>query len=392
MIDKYLKKEDVQSLIKEIKRNPRYFEKEKGINDFYSDIMGSELSLYILYDALIKYKIIIDDEALFYDYIIQIDKLYKKIDNYSEIIVGINKLICYMVIRLLNIKGIEEKDNKRKIIDYIYKKYIIDGYFVHGFSTVYENSIKESGFIPEVYKNYYNNFYELKSIFSKYGYDCLIEKDFTNCCTYFTDNFIMGCFYSSMSPGYYSNLLFNRVLGKCEIENYLKLDFDGSINYLKKFMISKSFDKKDIDYVLYVVKKEWDLLFRVKKKINLLFVRRNLIDCPINKIDDYLDDDSDIFDIVDRILCSKNENIEFSDVISSADLNISSIDDYYDIPIDNINKLSINNDYLPFKKNNEVVNHEFLNAYGNVYIFLLLGSIFISFGVIIMVIMILRGM
>ena len=131
MIDKYLKKEDVQSLIKEIKRNPRYFEKEKGINDFYSDIMGSELSLYILYDALIKYKIIIDDEALFYDYIIQIDKLYKKIDNYSEIIVGINKLICYMVIRLLNIKGIEEKDNKRKIIDYIYKKYIIDGYFVN---------------------------------------------------------------------------------------------------------------------------------------------------------------------------------------------------------------------------------------------------------------------
>ena len=102
MIKKYLKREDVSNLIKEIKRNPRYYEKEK-LEDNIS--IGNELSLYILYDALLKFKIVIDDDSLFGDFIVQLDKLYKKIDNYDQIVIGINKLICYMTIKLFNIKG-----------------------------------------------------------------------------------------------------------------------------------------------------------------------------------------------------------------------------------------------------------------------------------------------
>ena len=92
MIKKYLKREDVSNLIKEIKRNPRYYEKEK-LEDNIS--IGNELSLYILYDALLKFKIVIDDDSLFGDFIVQLDKLYKKIDNYDQIVIGINKAYLY---------------------------------------------------------------------------------------------------------------------------------------------------------------------------------------------------------------------------------------------------------------------------------------------------------
>ena len=58
MIDNYLKRNDVNNLIQEIKKNPKYFDKENIDEDMYYGKIGNELSLYILYDALLKFKII----------------------------------------------------------------------------------------------------------------------------------------------------------------------------------------------------------------------------------------------------------------------------------------------------------------------------------------------
>lgn len=391
MIKKYLKREDVSNLIKEIKRNPRYYEKEK-LEDNIS--IGNELSLYILYDALLKFKIVIDDDSLFDDFIVQLDKLYKKIDNYDQIVIGINKLICYMTIKLFNIRGMDEKENKNKVIEHVYNKYILGGYYVHGFSTVYENSIKDNGFISEFYINYYQQFNDVKKIFEKYGMREIIEKDFSSNKSYFTDNFIMGCHYSAMAPMYFTNMLFNNLYGNSDgKDGYLKLDYDSCISHLKRFMSDKSFDRKDMDYVLYIVKKEWDLLFRVNKKISLMLVKRSFISFSSNNIGEYLNSNEDLYEIVDGILSSKNGNIVFDGTIEPQNIEVVSLENFYDIDVKNINRITINDkdEDLPYKNRKEIMNREFLDAYGKVYIFLVFGSLFISLGVIITIIMIIRG-
>ena len=391
MINRYLNREDVLNLIKEIKNNPRYYEKETLKDEI--DI-GNELSLYILYDALLKFKIVIDNDELLDEYIIQIEKLYKKIDSFDQIIIGINKLICYMTIKLYNIRGIDLKENRNKVIEHVYNKYILNGYFIHGFSTVYENSIKVKGFMSEFYVNYYDQFNDVKKIFEKYGCGDILKKDFSLNKTYFTDSFIMGCYYSSMAPMFFTNILFNRIFGdKLRKDNYLKLDYNACISHLKRYLVNKSFDKNDIDYILYIIKKEWDLLYRVNKKISLMVVKRNLINNSNNNIEEYLNDDGDLYDIVDGILSSKNGSVIFDGTIEAQNIEILSLDNYYDVDVKNISILTVddNDDNLPYKNRNEYLNKEFLDAYGNVYIFLIIGSIFISLGVIITIIMVIRG-
>ena len=64
----------------------------------YHDIsMSYELGLYLFYDALIKYYIVVQDESLLPDFLEQIQKLYRKLDTVEDIQMGIHKLINYEV-------------------------------------------------------------------------------------------------------------------------------------------------------------------------------------------------------------------------------------------------------------------------------------------------------
>lgn len=392
MLDNYLIRENVLRLIDELKTNPKYNNKEKNEENIYSENINNELSLYILYDALFKYKLIIDDDLLFGEFIEQIEKIYKKIDNYNQIIVGVNKLICYIASKYLKIKNINDSESKKQIISYIYDKYISNGYYIHGFSTIYEDSIKNNGFISEVYINYYRDMMKVKKIFEKYKLEDIIEKDFTINKSYFTDDFIMGCYYSMMSPGYFSNTLFNRKFCGKDIDNspYLNCDYDTSIMKLKKYMVDNFFSDEDIKYILDVFSREWEFINKVDKKISLLVVKRCLINDNFNSLDEYLNDDEDIYDIVDRILSPKNGNIVFNGVINSDDIVILSLDSFYEKKKME-DEIVINENDLPYKYNKEIINRDFLDAYGNVYIFLIFGSLFISLGVIATIIMVIRG-
>ena len=112
MLDEYFSKSSVSKIIKEIRNNERYFKKK---SDFSCDpfiCIDNEAALYIFYDALYKYKVIIDDEFLFDDYIDQVEKLYRKLDNFESIKFGINKLICSSLISKFNIKDVKLSDSR----------------------------------------------------------------------------------------------------------------------------------------------------------------------------------------------------------------------------------------------------------------------------------------
>lgn len=378
-----MKRRDVNAFLHKLREDKDYYQKDiDGFNlPFFT--ISNELSLFIFYDALIKYKIILDDDSLLDEYIEQIDKLYKKVDSFDKIEVGINQLICHMVCEKLNYVQLKDDNSKRKVIEFIYKRYIEDGYYVHGFSSVYKESILKNGFIPEDYYNYYDDFSKVNKIFSKYGVNDLIEKDFSQKKVTFTDSYILGCYYSSYSPMYFYELLCNESVYGKKIRkiSYLQDRFSSIINPLKRFISNNMFSELDKKYIIDLVKKEWDFLDKDNSSVSLLFVKRKKFESFNQNLDDYLDDSSDVYEIVDRILNYKNNNLILDNKLASDDFIIMTLPKYYERE----KNIDVDRDLK------EEIQKDFLNKYGNVSFLLLLGSMFISLGVFITIMMIIGG-
>ena len=145
----------------------------------------------------------------------------------------------------------------------------------------------------------------------------------------------------------------------------------------------------DQRFLLDLVKRQWDLLHRSEKEISLLLVKRKSIAHHSLSLDDYLKDDGDIFEVVDRLLSSKFHHVPFSKELSLNDFQIIQLNPYYEkkeeIPV-----ITPEEEFYQYKE--KEVNQEFLDVYGNASIFLLLGSLLITCGVLITIFMIMKGM
>ena len=65
---------------------------------------------------------------------------------------------------MLGEKDINKSFTKEKVLGYIYNVYIKNGYYIHGYSSVYTGVIKEEGFVTEIYNNLYPNFIKMQKI------------------------------------------------------------------------------------------------------------------------------------------------------------------------------------------------------------------------------------
>lgn len=380
MLQEYLIRDEVIRLLDEIKNNGRYFKKENNLILNHSFNVSYEVALYLFYDAIYLFKVIVDDAYLFNEYLEQIEKLYRKLDNFSDIRLGIHKLIGRMVMVKIS-QDDSSEDGKKKIISYIYDKYIKCGYYIHGFSTVYEEDIIRDGFRPEVYRNYYDRFQQVNDIFTKNHAPSVISKDFSSKNVVFTDDFIMGCYYSVFSPNYfYEFLTQSRFERRARTDHYLIGNYDALISHLKRFMSNSLFHDDDMKNVLKLVEDEKNLLNSKNKRISLLLVRRDKISSINNSFYDYYSKDEDIYEMIDGMLSSKQGNIVCNNYLSVDDFEIVSLDFSY-------------NNLKEIEKDEEekVMNKEVMDTYGSVSILLLLGSLFIVLGVIITIIIVIRG-
>ena len=386
MLDEFLKRGDVETFIKEIKTNEKYFAKRNESFPSRSFTVSSELALYIFYDALYKYRVILNDIYLFDEYLEQLELLFRKLDNFEDVMIGINKLICKMVIVKLDIKDIESKEARKQILSYIHGHYIINGYFIHGFNSSYSSTIEKDGFSPEEYENYYERFQKINEIFAKYNVIRIVDKDFTKKRVYFTDDTIMGCYYSTYAPMfYYSFLTSEDYFGKLgRQDGYLIDNYDVVISRLKRFMSNNLFSKSEQRTVLKTIDEEWNILNRSPRKVALLFVKRSkVVGSSNDKLRDYLESDKDLEEIVDRIFSSKYGDVVIDKMIRYGDYQLLLLDDFYQQ-----NSVEKEDKSVPVAKRS----FQLANSYGMASILLILGSFCITLGVIFTIIMILRGM
>lgn len=385
MIDNLLENEFVKRFILDIKTSEKYFLKKFDDIHRYPFEISKEIVLFTFYEALFKYKIIISDEEYLNDYLNDLDRLFKKIVNFQDINDGINKLICKFVASKLRIADMTTPEAREKIVTYIFNNYCVNGYLYHGFSTVYEDDLKEVGFIPGVYNNLYSKMSEVNKIYKKYN-DEAFCKDFGNYQVFFTDNFVDACYYSLYSPKYFYKYLMDTLeKSKIEKRTYLDNNFDKCFIDVKKYL-EKEFEENDRNRVKEIIKEEWNLLNSVDRKASLMVVKRNLIDeVDVSLLDKLLASDENLYELVDRLLCSKCKTIGFTNTLRKDNYDIFSID--YKDKVMEEKKIEVKEEIVEEHDEQNVIE----DVSGSVTVLMLLGSLFVSLGVIVTVVMMLRG-
>ena len=380
MFDEYFKRDDVKRLISEFQQNPKCLRKSAHEESTYGKNIHDELALYLFYDTIFKYKLIVDDMEQFPDFLLQVEKLFRKIESCDDICVGVNRLLINLVASKLDVRDCDSKEGRYKIIPYFYQHYIVDGYLMHGFSSSYEEFIKGRNFLPEQYPHNYVKMLKVKQIFEKHKMH-FIEKEFKDNTVHFTDDFVMACHYSIASPGYFFQFILNCM--KDSKAFFLK-NHSLLMSSLKRFMSNNLFSKSEQRTVLKTIDEEWNILNRSPRKVALLFVKRSkVVGSSNDKLRDYLESDKDLEEIVDRIFSSKYGDVVIDKMIRYGDYQLLLLDDFYQQ-----NSVEKEDKSVPVAKRS----FQLANSYGMASILLILGSFCITLGVIFTIIMILRGM
>ncbi len=349
---------------------------------------GVEQILFLFYDALFKYKIIIDDMDYFDDFFVQIDKLIRKIDNFSDISNGINRIIGRICAFKLGIKDVEETEAKEDVLRYIYEVYMVNGYYIHGYSSHYYGSIYDKGFVVEQYDNLYEKFKKVQEILMKRKHPSILSKDFSLKQVEFTDSLLMGCYYSVNSPMFFSKLLCRNefIDDPEEIDAYSKNDYESCLKNLYKVMTKLRLNEYEKNVFLDAFRSEWKLLDKSNSNVSLMLVPRKVFREYIFNIDLFINDNKDV-DFAESIckLLGQKNNVVVSDDIAKEDIVLLNLFGYKKFVKEEKKETLKSELEKTFITSDD--EFAFSNTYGKVSMLLLLGTMLITLGVIFTIIM-----
>lgn len=382
MLDELIGREDVAKMFVDICNSARYYDKKNSSSMGYQMYSGTEQILFLFYDALFKYKVVIEDMEYFNDFLEQVDKLMRKIDSFSEIGYGINRLIGRISAYKLGINDVDSDEAKETVLRYIYQRYIVDGYYIHGFAPHYYGSIAENGFAAEQYKNLYPKFIKVQEILKKKRHLRILNKDFSIREASFTDNFLMGCYYSVNAPMYFSKWICRNefIENPEEVDAYSMGDYDLCLKNLYKLFTKLRLNDSQRNVFLDAFKSEWKLLDKSNSGVALMLVKRrafkNFFD--IEKFVEETKDNS-FAEAVCKLLGQKN-NVVISKYIRKDDIKLVNLYGTKKfVKEEKKESLASELEKTFIRSDDEFA---FSNTYGKVSILLLLGTICITIGVI----------
>lgn len=388
MLEEIIRREDVSKLLEDICNSARYYDKKSSNSMGYQMYFGVEQILFLFYDALFKYKIIIDDMNYFNDFFEQVDKLIRKIDNFYDISNGLNRIIGRICAFKLGIKDVEDCESKEEVIRYIYDKYMVNGYYIHGFASHYYGSILEEGFIVEEYKNVYDKFLKVQEILNKKKHTKVLEKDFSEKKVDFTDSFLLGCYYSVNAPLFFSKMLCgNEFIRKQErVDDYARGDYDACLKNLFKLMNGLGLNDSQRNVFLDAFKSEWKLIDKDHSNISLMLIPRDLFRDSLIDINKFIDDNKDasFADNVCKLLGYKS-SIVVRDDIRKRHITLVNLDGYKKFVKEE--KKDTFKDELERSFITSDDEFALTNTYGKVSVLLVLGTLLITVGVILTILM-----
>lgn len=390
MLERFFKRRDVTEFIDEVISNSIYSKKKNSVYDSYEVFVDSSQALFTFFDAIYKFAIIIEDEAYFSEYIMQVRKVIKKFENFNDINEGINKIIGKICALKLGLSDREDVIARKYIVKYVYDKYIVSGYVFHGFPSIYKDDICKYGLVPDNYHHMYDKFIEINKIFERHGFYNILGKDFKVKGIYFTDSFILGCFYAFSAPMYFYRLLgYNSFdISNYDDKAYLNNDYFASFNNLSLLMRKAKLTEAEKKFVIKTCFEEWKLI-KNSTDVSILAIKRSSVGLNyLKNIDDILAKTSfcDLGNSIGKIFNYCDNEILVTEKISSNDINVISLNNYKELK--SIRDMRLND----IKNRQEAYNSDkIINAYGKVSILMILGSLLITLGVIATIVMFYKG-
>lgn len=381
MFEDILNKEDVSRILSNICNNAKYYEKKINVSDYKMN-SGVQQMLFIFYEALYKYKLIICDMKYFSDYLQQVNKLIKKIDNFKDISYGIDRIIGRICAFKLGHNKVDEDLVKEQVLRYIYDRYFINGYYIHGYSGCYYENILQEGFLVEQYNNLYSDFRMIQKVLKEKNCENLLVKDFSTREVSFTDSFMLGCYYSVNSPMYFSTFLCKNEFIDNEnmMSAYSNNDYGLCFKSLNKITNELGLDVEQKGLFTNTFYNEWKLLDKDNSKINLLLVPRLVLKEKFN-IEEFITNnrENDFFDAVCKLL-EQNENVVSSYNIRKEDILFVSLPNYKEYI--GSKKKKRKSGKIKEEFNNQDYDFSFSGRYGKVSLLMLIGILFIILGVV----------
>ena len=395
MLNKILKRADVKEFLHEVLMNERFHNKKSPLTPEGTIYGKSEYSLMFMMDALIKYSILFESDDLIDEYIAQLKRFMKKCENHRDLVEGVIRILAKMTAVTLNIdiEQIEQPENKRKILSYIYNRYITNGYLFHSFPSSYIEQVKNEGIDSLKYSYNIENFAKTKKILRSHYKKEILTKDLENT-SYITltDSPALAFHYALHSPYYLAELVaitpYMDDDKKYNRGAYYQQDFKKAKENVEQLCRDLELSDNESSVLLETFIEEWKRLDITNSHPAIAFIKRESL--HHNYLKDYRSiletcDREELIYSINKIMDSRIDVEKRYTPIMANDIKVVLLPGYREIF----------NNYEDFKEEKvvlekEVVKEEMparvnlrmevVNTYGNASILALLGILFITLG------------
>lgn len=357
----------------------------------------NQYSLLIVMDIVIKYQIIINDEAYHNIFLDKLNAITTSYQNHQDLVIKGNKIL----IDLASIKTklpLTSKENKKQLLKYIYDKYIVEGYCFHSFPSKCKKEIEENGLTGNIDVKELNDLKKINYIFEHHNYKNIISRNLKekSRAIYITDSPAMAYFYAFRSPEYMAELTslskYYKNIKDYNRNAFYEKNYDGCKSNLESLCKHLNMTVKEENTVLKTFDKRWSHLKLSESMPCIAFIKRK------DLAKDYLPNIEEIIESVDsmpleilvsKIIDSKYKIIRRYSNISSLNLSIITMPSYREIKNNKFLSKEKPKVVLNLKEEKITVNDEeeeknfnfkYAYSYGNASVLALTGLLLITLG------------
>lgn len=357
----------------------------------------NQYSLLIVMDIVIKYQIIINDEAYHNIFLDKLNAITTSYQNHQDLVIKGNKIL----IDLASIKTklpLTSKENKKQLLKYIYDKYIVEGYCFHSFPSIFKKETEENGLTGDIDIKELNDLKKISYIFEHHNYKNIISRNLKEKrrAIYITDSPAMAYFYAFRSPEYMAELTslskYYKNIKDYNRNAFYEKNYDGCKSNLESLCKHLNMTVKEENTVLKTFDKRWSHLKLSESMPCIAFIKRK------DLAKDYLPNIEEIIESVDsmpleilvsKIIDSKYKIIRRYSNISSLNLSIITMPSYREIKNNKFLSKEKPKVVLNLKEEKITVNDEeeeknfnfkYAYSYGNASVLALTGLLLITLG------------
>lgn len=357
----------------------------------------NQYSLLIVMDIVIKYQIIINDEAYHNIFLDKLNAITTSYQNHQDLGIKGNKIL----IDLASIKTklpLTSKENKKQLLKYIYDKYIVEGYCFHSFPSIFKKETEENGLTGDIDIKELNDLKKISYIFEHHNYKNIISRNLKEKrrAIYITDSPAMAYFYAFRSPEYMAELTslskYYKNIKDYNRNAFYEKNYDGCKSNLESLCKHLNMTVKEENTVLKTFDKRWSHLKLSESMPCIAFIKRK------DLAKDYLPNIEEIIESVDsmpleilvsKIIDSKYKIIRRYSNISSLNLSIITMPSYREIKNNKFLSKEKPKVVLNLKEEKITVNDEeeeknfnfkYAYSYGNASVLALTGLLLITLG------------